>query len=206
MSDIDSYDQQINSVTLMTLHISKGLEFPFVFIVGLEENLFPSGRSAESNSGDEVEEERRLAYVGMTRAREKLFLTHCRYRRVWGQEQNNPPSRFLAEIPKNSVNFTTSVERSSFVKKYADLGSNTYNIPKYSPTETFDAQEFPSDEAEGPSASTSYSRGMKVRHPTFGAGSIFSVEGTGSDMKVSVMFADNTVKKFVVKYARLERI
>ncbi len=206
VSDIDNYDQQINSVTMMTLHISKGLEFPFVFIVGLEENLFPSGRSAESTTGDEVEEERRLAYVGMTRAREKLFLTHCRYRRVWGQEQHNPPSRFLSEIPKEAVNFTTTVERSAFVKKYASLGADAYNIPKHIPADSFDTQDFPNYDTDVPTSTASYNKGMKVRHPTFGAGSIFSVEGSGPEMKVSVMFADNTVKKFVVKYARLERI
>ena len=206
VSDIDSYDQQINTVTMMTLHISKGLEFPYVFIVGLEENLFPSGRSTESNSGDEVEEERRLAYVGMTRAREKLFLTHCRYRRVWGQEQHNLPSRFLAEIPKEAVAFSSAVERSAFVKKYAPSSANTYNFPKHSSKDSFDSQDFPNYEADNTTSSASYSRGMKVRHPTFGAGSIFSVEGSGPDMRVSVMFSDNTVKKFVVKYARLERI
>ena len=206
VSDIDSYDQQVNTVTMMTLHISKGLEFPFVFIVGVEENLFPSGRSLESNSSDEIEEERRLAYVGMTRAREKLFLTHCRNRRVWGQDQHNPPSRFLAEIPKEAVNFTSTVDRSSFIKKYASMSSDAYKIPKHNPMENFESQNFPEDEIDGPTATASYSRGMKVRHPTFGAGSIFAVEGSGPDMKVSVMFADNTVKKFVVKYARLERL
>ncbi len=206
VSDIDSYDQQVNNVTMMTLHISKGLEFPAVFIVGLEENLFPSGRSVEANSSDEIEEERRLAYVGMTRARQKLFLTHCRNRRVWGQDQHNPPSRFLAEIPKDSVNFTSTVDRSSFIKKYASMGADAYNIPKQKPMDSFEAQAFPSDDIDVPTTSASYSKGMKVRHPTFGAGSIFSVEGDGADMKVSVMFADNTVKKFVVKYARLERL
>ncbi len=206
VSDIDSYDQQVNNVTMMTLHISKGLEFPAVFIVGVEENLFPSGRSVDSNSSDEIEEERRLAYVGMTRAREKLFLTHCRYRRVWGQDQHNPPSRFLAEIPKDAVNFTSTVDRSSFIKKYASMGAEAYNIPKHKPMDSFEAQAFPSDDIDVPTTSASYSKGMKVRHPTFGAGSIFAVEGDGADMKVSVMFADNTVKKFVVKYARLERL
>jgi len=78
----------------MTLHISKGLEFPVVFIVGMEEGLFPSARALDDDNPNEVEEERRLAYVGMTRARKRLFLTHARQRRVWGQEQMHPPSGF----------------------------------------------------------------------------------------------------------------
>jgi DNA helicase-2/ATP-dependent DNA helicase PcrA len=190
----------------MTLHISKGLEFPYVFVVGLEENLFPSGRSIEA-AGSEIEEERRLAYVGMTRAREKLWLTHCRFRRVWGQDQHNPPSRFLGEIPKDAVNFTSSHDRSAFIRKYSGMGAGAYNTPNVPSADSFDHHSFPDYETDVPNvAAGTYSRGMKVRHPTFGPGSIFAVEGTGEQMKVSVMFNDNTVKKFVVKYARLERV
>lgn len=199
VSDIDSYDQQVNTVTMMTLHISKGLEFPFVFVVGLEENLFPSGRSSESNSQNEMEEERRLAYVGMTRARQRLWLTHCRMRRVWGQDQMNPPSRFIGEIPKECIRFSTSHNRGSFVGKYTGL--NSYKTPEVPSMDSFDS--FP-DYDQSPS--DSYSQGMRVRHPTFGVGSIYSVEGDGEHTKVSVLFADKTLKKFVVKYARLEKL
>lgn len=204
VSDVDSYDQQINAVTMMTLHISKGLEFPNVFVVGMEENLFPSGRSIES-SGEEIEEERRLAYVGMTRARERLFLTHCRMRRVWGQDQSNPPSRFLGEIPKDCLRFSSSYDRSAFVRKYASVGGTSGFVPtpKVPKGDSYDHHSFP--DYDTPSDS-SFTRGMKVRHPTFGVGSIFAVEGAGEQTKVSVMFTDNTVKKFVVKYARLERL
>ena len=87
INDVDSLDQEQNSVTMMTLHISKGLEFPYVFVVGMEENLFPSGRSIDADGDEDVEEERRLAYVGMTRARQKLWLTYTKMRRVWGQER-----------------------------------------------------------------------------------------------------------------------
>jgi DNA helicase-2/ATP-dependent DNA helicase PcrA len=200
VSDVDNYDQDVNAVTLMTMHISKGLEFPYVFIVGCEENLFPSGRAVESQ-GDEIEEERRLAYVGMTRAREKLWMTHCRMRRVWGQDQMNPPSRFLNEIPKDCVKFSSTADRSAFIKKYGMIDPNKYKMPKAS---DYDHHSFPDYETQG--SDDGYSKGMKVRHPTFGVGSIFSVEGDGDQVKVSVMFADNTVKKFVAKYARLERV
>jgi DNA helicase-2/ATP-dependent DNA helicase PcrA len=97
ITDVDSYDPSLDRVTLMTLHSAKGLEFPLVFMVGMEEGLFPHSRSA--NGQDELEEERRLCYVGMTRAMEKLYLTHARRRRIFGDYQFNPPSRFLAEIP-----------------------------------------------------------------------------------------------------------
>lgn len=200
-SDLDKQSNDFNAVTMMTLHISKGLEFPYVFIVGCEENLFPSNRGDETDESD-LEEERRLAYVGMTRARKKLWMTYTQMRRVWGQEQMNPPSRFLDEIPKNYVELTTgtsSFASSSFANKYANKFDQYEN----------ESQSFPDyddDYSQTPSTKSGYVKGQKVRHPTFGAGSIFSLEGSGDDLKVGVLFQDNTIKKFIAKYARLERI
>jgi len=217
VSDVDSLDQEQNSVTLMTLHISKGLEYPYVFVVGMEENLFPSARSLDNEGEEDVEEERRLAYVGMTRARQKLWLTYARMRRVWGQEQMNPPSRFIKEIPQELIDFKTSVEGLRFVSRYGSSSydeSSDYSSPRWGSTtgrnkarrEAFDeSQDFPDYENDGGSAEP-FTKGMRVRHPTFGAGTVYATEGTGDNFKVSVMFTDNTVKKFVVKYARLERI
>lgn len=216
VSDQDSIDNQVNSVTLMTLHISKGLEFPYVFIVGLEENLFPSIRSDDTNE-DDIEEERRLAYVGMTRARQKLFLTHVQTRRVWGQEQMNPASRFIREIPKEFVDMQSSIApRTSFAirRRPVDMIKNDAD---------HDSQSFPDYEMDHALANSSasasagasersmtqtagYQKGMRVRHPTFGIGSVYAIEGSGEDIKVSIVFTDQTLKKFVVKYARLERI
>lgn len=213
VSDVDSLDEEVNSVTLMTMHISKGLEYPYVFIVGLEENLFPSGRSVEEDEESSLEEERRLAYVGMTRARQKLALTYARSRKVWGQEQFNPPSRFLKEIPNELVQFSTAMEQPKFVARFAssssyessgtNYGSSSRSFNKPRNYDEFDQStpdydEFP--EANG------YAKGQKVRHPTFGVGSIFQTEGNGDQQKVSVLFADQTIKKFVAKYARLEKI
>lgn len=215
VSDADQLNQELNSVTLMTLHISKGLEYPYVFIVGLEESLFPSLRH-DDNSEEDMEEERRLAYVGMTRARKKLFLTYARTRKIWGQDQVNPPSRFLKEIPKELIQFKTSTA-SSFVQKYSHRShgfveketffeSNSFTHDKrkskniYSDS-GFEDQSFPD---EGPGKSTSFRKGMRVKHPTFGTGSVFETEGDGDMLKVSVLFSDQTIKKFVVKYARLE--
>jgi DNA helicase-2/ATP-dependent DNA helicase PcrA len=214
VSDVDSLDQEQNSVTMMTLHISKGLEYPYVFVVGLEENLFPSNRGVDESGNEDVEEERRLAYVGMTRARQRLWLTYTRTRRVWGQEQFNPPSRFLKEIPQELVEFRSSVEAPRFLSRYGGSGSSDNDDdfdfsasakPKYRQgTSGFDSQDFPDyDDAGGGS---SFSKGMRVRHPTFGVGSVFATEGEGEGLKVSVMFADQTIKKFIVKYARLEKV
>ncbi|MEZ0392340.1 MAG: ATP-dependent helicase [Pseudobdellovibrionaceae bacterium] len=209
VSDVDSLDEEQNSVTLMTLHISKGLEYPYVFIVGLEENLFPSAKSVdESNDENSLEEERRLAYVGMTRARQKLFLTYARSRKVWGQEQFNPPSRFLKEIPESLSQFSTALTTPKFVSRFASSTGAFYGKPvqKRSGGYDEDHHEFPDYEEEVQAAGGELQKGMRVRHPTFGVGSVFQTEGSGDQQKVSVLFSDQTIKKFVAKYARLERV
>lgn len=211
VSDQDTLEEDGGrAVTMMTLHISKGLEFPIVFIVGMEENLFPSGIRAANESIDPtaIEEERRLFYVGMTRAQKKLYLSHARSRKVWGSEQQNPPSRFLKELPNEGVIRQTSVRRPSFVdrmrSRYASTGGHYERhplmdeMPNY---EDFADESFDSDFDE-----PQFKKGMRVRHPTYGVGSIFAIEGSGPDLKVSVVFPDHTVKKFVAKYARLERV
>jgi DNA helicase-2/ATP-dependent DNA helicase PcrA len=226
---IEDEDAQELAVTMMTLHISKGLEYPVVFIVGMEENLFPSSRAAdENNDPNAIEEERRLCYVGMTRAEKKLFLTYARTRKVWGTDQQNPPSRFLKELPKENVLEQTSISRPRFMDRMRerlgaengfDDGSNSNGtgwagttprgkphplmghqdaMPNY---EDFGDESFDSD-GDG----DSFKKGMRVRHPSYGVGSILTVEGSGADVKVSVVFTDKTVKKFVAKYARLERV
>lgn len=217
VSDIDSLDDDINSVTLMTLHISKGLEYPYVFVVGLEEGLFPSIRSSEEEDESSMEEERRLAYVGMTRARQKLFLTHARTRKVWGQEQFNAPSRFLKEIPSNLTNQTSAIETPRFVSRMAQMTSGSMSSGSFSSGSSSssykrsgsyddDSQNFPDYEDLDYSSSADFKKGMRVRHPTFGVGSVFQTEGSGDQQKVSVLFADQTIKKFVAKYARLEKV
>ena len=193
VSDADQIEESEECVTLMTLHIAKGLEFPVVMMVGLEEGLFPSMRSIESETG--LEEERRLAYVGITRAEQKLFITYARSRRVWGSEQFNPPSRFLNEIPKEYLDEQTNVHRprifSNATRFDNDIdfgGDNSDPFPDYE------------------SGDNSFPKGSRVKHPTFGIGSILNSEGSGEMQKVSVVFSDHSVRKFVIKYARLERI
>jgi DNA helicase-2/ATP-dependent DNA helicase PcrA len=242
VSDADEMQDSDNAVTMMTLHISKGLEFPSVYVVGLEEGLFPSARATEGESNaSALEEERRLMYVGMTRARRTLALTYARMRKVWGSEQMNPPSRFLAEIPKEYARFSSAVTRprlagggAAFPGMSADsfaglrrgygtgfaagAGSSSgpgrggsaksglgkhFSFGEQPPSyEDFGDDSFDPEDAPGEPV---FQKGMRVRHPTYGVGAVFQTEGSGPDLKVSVVFGDNTIKKFVAKYARLER-
>ncbi len=220
VSDVDDLDENAEAVTMMTLHISKGLEYPIVYIVGLEEGLFPSGRSTDSEDPTEIEEERRLAYVGMTRAEKQLTLTYARTRRVWGAEQFNPPSRFLKEIPAQYVAQQSSMGRPRFVQNAAARldSSNDYdfdtprNSKPWNKSNAFATDKMPNyedfndDTPNEASAQPSLKKGNRVRHPSYGVGSVLEIEGSGDNMKVSVVFNDRTVKKFVVKYARLEMV
>jgi DNA helicase-2/ATP-dependent DNA helicase PcrA len=208
VTDADKHNvEQNNAVTLMTLHVSKGLEFPVVFIVGLEEGLFPSGRSMAELGDDSSEEERRLFYVGMTRARQRLYLSYARTRTVWGNEQSNPPSRFVSEIPQEYIKRTSrmktpDVSRSGGLswRKRAESSSDDED---FASTPRFD--DFDNADANGDSESENLKKGMRVRHPSYGVGVIHLLEGRGEDQKVTILFPNNSLKKFVVKFARLER-
>lgn len=231
VSDIDQVDDSWNSVTLMTLHISKGLEFPVVFMVGMEEGLFPGHQKINEADETEMEEERRLCYVGMTRAMERLFMLHSRTRKVWGQEQFHPPSRFLAEIPDDFVYRPQTVAtRPKFLDSHRSGGFNSYGSsssprlgssgssagsasgsssrPQFQ-TRKKPASPFPDYEnviSDVGGSAGSLRKGAKVKHPTFGVGSIYEIEGNGDSEKVSVLFRDNTIRKFITKYARLELV
>ena len=213
VSDIDTMEDNAATVTLMTLHISKGLEFPYVYIVGLEEGIFPTTRALDRFEPDALEEERRLAYVGMTRARQHLTVSYCRHRRLWGAEQHNPPSRFLKELPENLVEYRTNIARPQFVEKYrhfsdpTSVSRNSYakeSFDEFGDTSWGHSDDSDHDSTEiGPAG---LRKGMRVRHPTYGVGSIYECEGSGDAQKVSVLFDDRSLKKFVVKYARLEPV
>jgi len=220
VSDVDSMEDNQPVVTLMTLHISKGLEYPVVFLAGLEEGLFPSIRSNEQ-ADDSMEEERRLAYVGMTRAEKKLFLTYARKRRLWGQEKYNPPSRFINEIPAELVDaFVTSPRQRPQANPQWSDSSSQGTFSKRPQTITrkkahrsfdrdFDSSSMPNYEDFGDESFDSESglrKGMKVKHPTYGVGSVVGIEGDGESQKVSVMFPNKHVKKFMTKFARLEQV
>ncbi|MBY0384033.1 ATP-binding domain-containing protein, partial [bacterium] len=194
VSDVETDESQNQpAATLMTLHISKGLEFPYVFMLGMEEGLFPGHQSIEE-AGDRMEEERRLCYVGMTRAEKVLYMSHARSRRHWGEHTFNPPSRFIDEIPP------TLIEPVSLVQKRPQFmgRSSGFSTQKHS----FDAFPDYENTSDLPSSGP-YKKGARVRHPVFGAGSIYSVEGSGDTIKVSILFGDQSVKKFIAKHANL---
>lgn len=197
VSDSDDKNDDPNTVTLMTLHIAKGLEYPVVYIAGLEEGLFPHMASSDLNDpGDmEMEEERRLFYVGMTRAEQKLYLSYGKQRKVWGQNQFQSPSRFLSEVPENFLKTHLGKKRGSFVDRYASTSSSA---------PSFNTDPFPDYESGDASNGSPYRKGIRVYHPHFGSGVIYSVEGSGPKEKVSVLFDDQTLKKFLSQYANLE--
>ena len=203
VSDQDDYDERA-PVMLMTLHTAKGLEFPVVFIVGLEDGLFPHSRSIDED--ESLEEERRLFYVGMTRAEEHLYLTSSRYRRMFGtmEPMLTEVSRFLREIPSELVDGLAQPGSVEFEpRQRTAFGGDSYN--------TVDAvQGFLANKSKQRSTSRSGGRGAKwtlgtrVKHPMYGIGTVIRMEGAGGDAKLTVSFNNYGLKKLVAKYAKLE--
>jgi DNA helicase-2/ATP-dependent DNA helicase PcrA len=200
VSDQDEYDEAA-PITLMTLHTAKGLEFPVVFITGMEEGLFPHSRSMEE--GRDLEEERRLFYVGMTRAEHKLYLTSARYRRYFGNmdQQVSEPSRFLSEIPQELIEEAGERRR----KPTVAYGGATYNsvdaVLKALPTAAR-----PQPAAAPRRSAGKWTMGTRVKHPKYGAGTILRTEGDGDDMKLTISFLSHGLKKMIAKYAELEQV
>ena len=197
-------------VWLMTLHAAKGLEFPVVVLAGLEEGLFPHSRSAED--ADELEEERRLCYVGITRARERLFLTSAARRRVFGEYQSTEPSRFIDEIPVNLIermepawSGSSAAGRMNYPRSF-ESRPNPYGrrYPPPSPAKSREPVQTYDYSEEDQSAVSGVTRGMKVRHATFGVGIVTDIEEQGDDYKITVRFNTAGLKKLLAKYARLE--
>ncbi|BCR06725.1 DNA helicase [Desulfuromonas versatilis] len=199
ITDLDSYDASLDRVTLMTLHAAKGLEFPVVFMTGMEEGLFPHSRSGDG--GAEVEEERRLCYVGMTRAMEKLYLTHARRRRVYGDFQFNPPSRFLAEIPREAL---AGEEPPALQKAATHNLASIFEQFEPSPFEEEDEPAFEEEVRVVPDAEEGLRIGTQVRHVKFGVGVVRRLEGSGDNTKVTVYFRSVGPKKLLLKFAGLE--
>jgi DNA helicase-2/ATP-dependent DNA helicase PcrA len=187
-----------SSVTLMTLHSAKGLEFPMVFMVGMEERLFPHVRSLEDPV--QMEEERRLCYVGMTRAKKRLFLLNVRRRHIFGQEQMNPPARFIRDIPQALIDAGCELQ-----KPVPSMGAHAHNLASLFEEEIgtdFDneVRMVPEDHGDG------IFLGMRVRHAQFGSGTIRMIEGEGDNQKVIVWFTSlRAPKKLLVRFAGLER-
>jgi DNA helicase-2/ATP-dependent DNA helicase PcrA len=192
-------------VWLMTMHAAKGLEFPVVVIAGLEEGLFPHSRSSEDE--EEIEEERRLCYVGMTRAQSQLVLTSAARRRVFGEYQSTEPSRFLDELPAELVERIAptyaSPYQSAFTHQHYEFRTNPYGRKgrgggRVRETEPAYAYENEDQSARGIRA------GVRVRHAQFGIGTVIAVEEHNDDLKITVRFNTVGVKKLLAKYAKLE--
>ena len=200
-ADEESGDREAR-VWLMTMHAAKGLEFPMVVIAGLEEGLFPHSRSKEDEA--ELEEERRLCYVAMTRAQSRLVLTSAARRRVFGEYQGTQPSRFLEEIPSELMERMTPAyaPSGSFLHSHYEFRTNPYGrkgrTGRFRETEPAYAYENEDQSAVGMKA------GMRVRHPQFGVGNVVAVEEHNDDLKVTVRFNSVGVKKLLAKYAKLE--
>jgi len=203
LSDADEEQGAQNArVWLMTLHSAKGLEFPVVILAGLEEGLFPHARSSDDEA--ELEEERRLCYVGMTRARAKLVLTGAARRRIFGEYQASQPSRFIDEVPAALVDRITPTFSPGYQGNFPhyEFRTNPYGRGRGNRVREETATYAYEDEDQ--SAVIALRLGMRVRHPQFGVGTITSVEVLDDDTKLVVRFAAVGVKTLRAKYARLE--
>ncbi|EPN5230378.1 DNA helicase II [Vibrio cholerae] len=176
-------DEHDDAVQLMTLHSAKGLEFPLVFMVGVEEGMFPSQMSAEE--AGRLEEERRLCYVGMTRAMQKLYITYAEMRRLYGKDKYHKPSRFIRELPEGCLD---EVRMKAQVSRPTSTGRFSQTVVKESFNET------------------GFNLGSRVRHPKFGEGTIINFEGSGPQSRVQVAFNGEGIKWLVTAYARLEKV
>ncbi|MBQ7103835.1 MAG: DNA helicase PcrA [Anaerotignum sp.] len=208
VADIDSYEEGEEAVALMTLHSAKGLEFPYVFIIGMEEGMFPGYRAVMYGSEKDIEEERRLCYVGITRAKEELFLTHAKSRMQHGITQYNPPSRFLREIPADLVDLPTRPV-SDMAKKYDMMTQNrTMTMGRkntISPAAKFGVgvkKEMPAPK----DFKLDYGVGDKVRAPKYGIGTVVSVNPGGADFEVEVSFGAKGTKKFMARLSKLIKV
>jgi DNA helicase II / ATP-dependent DNA helicase PcrA len=203
VADADALSDDRERVTLMTLHTSKGLEFPVVFLVGMEEGLFPHRRSLTER--DTIEEERRLCYVGMTRAREQLYLSRARRRHLFGLETENSPSRFLREIPADLLELRepTLVDWGEAPSDDESPDAPRERVIDYSASQL---PVSPRRVALTAAVRPSFPVGTRVRHPTLGEGVVRATEGNGEREKVTVMFGGFGVRKLAVAVARLEAL
>lgn len=205
VSDIDDTELGEDAITLMTLHSSKGLEFPVVFLVGMEEGLFPHARTLMDET--EIEEERRLCYVGITRAKEKLFLSSTKMRTIYGNTVTYPPSRFLQEIPARLVKTIKRQERFSALENFKQV-SEKYSARPQKPASTFNPHSFmpqkPAAAAGG--TGTRFNTGERVSHSKWGEGMVVSVKDSPDGQEVKVAFAGAGVRSLLTKYAVLKKL
>jgi DNA helicase-2/ATP-dependent DNA helicase PcrA len=199
MSDQDEPTENEDAVDMMTLLTAKGLEFPVDFQLGLEQGIIPHSRSL--NEEKDLEEERRLAYVGITRAREELYLTYAHARQLYGVSQANAVSRFVGEIPKELLDD----RRASRTPATPWAGTPRTGPSLWEQMQKRNVKDTPKRTAR-PASTMPFRPGQKVRHATFGEGVIVSAHGEGDTAQVSVAFPEAGVKKLLLAYAKLEKV
>ncbi|MBP3292672.1 MAG: ATP-binding domain-containing protein, partial [Clostridia bacterium] len=205
VSDVDKYDETADAVVLMTIHSAKGLEFPTVFLPGMEENIFPSFQTTFKD--EEIEEERRLAYVAITRAKKSLYITHVRDRMMNGRSGSNALSRFACEIPPELT------EREDETPQDAELRQLRQRPVKQKPVNHFVKETSKPSPAltalktpAAAAASSAFDTGDRVKHVTFGEGTILSSKKMGSDTLYEIAFDKVGTKKLMATYARLTKV
>ena len=196
ISDIDNYDADADAVVLMTIHSAKGLEFPVVYLPGMENGIFPSQQNQLDN--EEMEEERRLAYVAITRAKQKLFCTYARERLLYGKTQYNTVSTFIEEMPSDKLDRNDAPKHRNYV--FDSIGSGRSSTVAES---SFKAQTYIAPKK--PAASDVFSPGDDVIHTAFGKGTVLTVRPMGSDTLYEIAFDNFGTKKLMGSYARLKR-
>lgn len=209
VSDIDNADLAEDRVTLMTLHSAKGLEFPIVFMTGMEEGLFPHSRTLMNES--EIEEERRTCYVGLTRARRKLYLTNARMRMIYGRTVCYPESRFLNELPEETMERLV-VRANSYgfagagVRPQGAAGLGTFK--KVEANSISQTAKPPIDSAAviRPDSSVSWRAGDKAKHGKWGVGTVVSVKGSGEEVELNIAFPEQGIKALMQKYAPITKV
>jgi DNA helicase-2/ATP-dependent DNA helicase PcrA len=202
VSDIDTWEGEKNAVTLMTLHASKGLEFPVICVTGLEEGLLPFSGSQLSSS--DVEEERRLFYVGMTRAEKRLYLSHASTRFRFGEVSYQSPSRFLTELGSDGIVFDRSVSPQRSVRPPARARGVREASKSFARDDNFTPDPLPDYESESQEEVT-VRKGLFVRHEVFGRGKVVEVQGRGEQQKAVVQFEQYGLKSLILRYARLRK-
>ena len=199
VAEVDKYDESADAVVLMTIHSAKGLEFPVVFLPGMEEGVFPGMQNINSGLTDDMEEERRLAYVALTRAKDRITITHAKVRRMNERTMCNPISRFVEEIPQNLIVEDTP----RYGYGYESPRPRTY----FSASEATPKKDFFAEQPKArPTANLSLQAGDRVRHMSFGEGEILSARPMGADVLYEVVFDRVGTKKLMGTYAKLQKL
>lgn len=199
-TDIDNLDENSDYVAMMTMHAAKGLEFPHVFVVGLEENIFPGARSITSMNEDEIEEERRLAYVAITRAKKELFLSHCVERMLFGNINRNRPSRFLKELPDKYLQF----EQQEYVRAQSSGPVNKIVPPTNISLQAQLANKKVAEKTK--QVCVDFSVGDRVSHNIFGEGTVLNSTKMSGDTMLEIAFDSKGTKKIMANFAKIAKI